>query len=122
MTTVQERAAEVLGGWDTGMYTQIETVERLVELATAEEVDALVAALPEHWRDSLVARFYELAHVTPATELFDVVGAVYRWGHEPDPERRAEMIRDHERAVAARRAHLHAVIIPAVRIWLRTHS
>jgi hypothetical protein len=89
---IHERVRELLRRYDEGVLTEAETLWLLVSGLTPDTIDAVVAAVPDGWRERFVQRLHELSGPEPAVWL------------SPEPPGFEEAVR------------------PAIRAWVRTRG
>lgn len=116
---IEDRVAALVADYESGLYTRGEISNSMLALVTATNIEEVVQAVPDEWREELVRL---LRRVSGYGQLISVDGSIYRYETEPDPARRAEMIADLQRERALADEHFESVVRPAIREWVRTQG
>jgi hypothetical protein len=82
MSDEGETARRLIRGFDKGMYTRLEILSRLVELAASAEPKAIALVLPPDWIASIAKKTEQL----PASpkDVVIISGAILRPGIDPE--------------------------------------
>jgi hypothetical protein len=116
---VAEDVQTVLARWYDGLLANGEVVDRLRNLLTATNVDEVVAAVPDEWRQRFVDHLRDVSADGPMIRIF---GGIYAYEREADPARLAAMKAEVKRKHAEEDAYFENVIRPAIRAWVARQS
>jgi hypothetical protein len=113
---------EALRSWKKGELSHGTVLDTIVGGLDRQNIEEVVDALPEEWRQQIVRAFVERSTARSSDELINVVGGVFAWEHESDTTKREQMRREHDLEQERELARYWNVTLPAIRWWLETHD
>lgn len=107
----------IVNGFEQGDITHTEAFDMLLGLIHDDNIDALIASVPETWREEFAE--FLTSYAQPKFEWVEIFGGIKSWEREPDSSRREEGRRADQQRREAERAHFHAVILPCIHAWIK---
>lgn len=107
----------IVNGFEQGSLTHAEAFDMLLGLIHDDNIEALIASVPETWREEFAE--FLTSYAQPKLEWVEIFGGIKRWECEPDSSRREKGRRVDQQRQEAERAHFYAVILPSIHAWIK---
>jgi len=109
-------------GWEQGLFTRGEVVNKTVDLLTRDNIVEVIASLPPEWHQTMVDELVDAAKIQDTAQLIFLRGGIARWETESDPLKREAMKREYEQALEAERQRYISETLPAIKWWVKHHG
>lgn len=114
--TVEERVAEMIADYESGPYTRNEVLSRVIDWLTPTNIDEVVRAVPDEWREDVVR---SLRRLSGYDAIFRIIPGFFKYEIEPDPVRSAAMFAALKAEREREAEYFETVVRPAIREWVR---